>query len=335
MNFLVAPIFYQGSCFEDIVFGILDTAKKNNLKFKLMPIEYKKLNSFGLENTNEYFDNSLKKLIFLKNKLKNGDKVLLIDYFFPGADLLEYFLKRNNISVFKVALMHGGSFVDGDLYNGYTWLNNFEKGWFDVFDLIVSPSNFFIKDLDESFKSKVKILPWGLSSALKPNFENKKIDVIFPHRFSYDKGVEDLLLVVEKMPNVNFFISGTNEKIIKNFPEDLKDLYFKLKSFKNVKFLGIEGKNKHINTLRSSKIIFSSAIQEGFGYSVFKAIQCGAVPVLPKRCCYTEFFDEKYLYSSIDEAVQMINNFINIYPKHYFYPDLKIFNFNELVNFFK
>lgn len=83
-------------------------------------------------------------------------------------------------------------------------------------------------------------MPWGLSLSLKPNFKNKPIDVIFPHRFSYDKGVEDLLSIIEKCQILIFFISGTNEKLIKNFPKDLRDLYFKLKSLKNVKFLGIE-----------------------------------------------------------------------------------------------
>lgn len=39
---------------------------------------------------------------------------MIIDYFFPGIDLLEYYLKRNNISVFEVALMHGGSFTFTD-----------------------------------------------------------------------------------------------------------------------------------------------------------------------------------------------------------------------------
>ena len=335
MNFLIAPIFYQGSCFRDIVSGILESAEKDCIKFELMPIENKKLKSFGLENPDEYFNNSFKKILFLKNKLKDGDKVLIIDYFFPGIDLLEYYLKRNNISVFKVALMHGGSFVEGDLYCEYDWLNNFERGWFDIFDLIVSPSNFFIKNLNEAQKKKIKILPWRLSSSLKPDLKNKTIDVIFPHRFSYDKGVEDLLLVIERMPHINFFISGTNEKIIKKSPKDLEGLYFKLKNLKNVKFLGIEEGEKHINTLKASKIIFSAARQEGFGYSVFKSIQCGAIPVLPKRCCYTEFFDDKYLYSSIDEAISMIDNFINTYPEHYFYPDLEFFNFNKMVRLFK
>ena len=90
--------------------------------------------SFGLENPDDYIRNSVDKIIFLKNNLKNGDKLLLIDFFFPGLDLLEFYLKRKGILVFKVGLMHGGSFVDGDLYGDYDWLNNFEKGWFDIFN---------------------------------------------------------------------------------------------------------------------------------------------------------------------------------------------------------
>lgn len=335
MNFLISPILYQGSCFKDIVSGILEAAEKNNIQFKLMPIEHKKLKSFGLENPNEYFNNSLKKIKFLKRNLKNNDKVLLIDCFFPGMDLLEFYLKRNNIFVFKVGLIHGGSFVEGDLYREYNWFNNIEKGWFDILDVIVSPSKFFIKKLEKKHRKKIKIFPWGISSILTPNFKNKNIDVIFPHRFSNDKGVDDLLLIAQKMKSVKFFISGTNEKLIKKFPKELKEIYLKLKELNNVKFLGIEEEKKHINTLKSAKIILSTAKQEGFGYSVFKSIQCGAIPVLPKRCCYTEFFDKKYLYSCVDEAVLMINNFIKSYPKYYFYPDLKVFNFNKLVNLFK
>lgn len=115
MNYLITPILYKGSCFNDILKGILESAGRLGVKFKLMPIFYGELNSFGLENPDDYIKNSINKIIFLKNNLKNGDKLLLMDFFFPGLDLLEFYLKRKNISVFKVGLMHGGSFVDGDL----------------------------------------------------------------------------------------------------------------------------------------------------------------------------------------------------------------------------
>lgn len=335
MNYLISPILYKGSCFNDIVAGVLNSAERLGVKFKLMSIFYGELGSFGLENPDDYIKNSIDKIIFLKNNLKNGDRLLLIDFFFPGLDLLEFYLKRKKISVFKVGLMHGGSFVDGDLYSDYDWLNSFEKGWFDIFNLVVSPSKFFINNLDLKYKNKVKIYPWGLDSSLVPEFENKKIDVIFPHRFSHDKGVKDLLLIAKKMRNVSFVITGLGKKVISDLPSDLKKVYFDLDKLPNVKILKMENIDQHVKTLKSARVIFSAAKQEGFGYSVFKSIQCGAIPVLPNRCCYSEFFDKKYLYSSIDDAVKLINNFLKTYPNSYCYPSSDLFNFDKIIKHFK
>lgn len=335
MNYLISPILYKGSCFNDIVSGVLSSAQSNGVKFKLMPITYGSLNSFGLENPNDYIKNSLDKIIFLKNNLKNGDKLLLIDFFFPGLDLLEFYLKRRGVSVFKLGLMHGGSFIDGDIYNEHAWLNNFENGWLDIFDLIVCPSKFFINNLNAKGKKKIRIYPWGLDYSLNPKLVNKKIDVIFPHRFSHDKGVKDLLLIARKMKNTGFVLTGLGKKVINDLPDDLKLTYLELRKLPNVKILGMESAKQHIETLRSAKIVLSTAKQEGFGYSIFKSIQCGAIPVLPNRCCYPEFFKEKYLYSSIDESVKLIDNFLKNYPKNYFYPNKKLFNFNKIVKYFK
>ncbi len=335
MNYLISPILYKGSCFNDMVIGILDSAKKFDVKFKLMPLSYGDLNSFGLENPDDYIKNSISKIIFLKNNLKDGDKLLLVDFFFPGLDLLEFYLKRKGISVFKLGLIHGGSFVDGDLYGEYRWLNNFEKGWLDIFDLVVSPSKFFIRNLDIKYKKKVKICPWGLNSDLTPKLKNKKIDVIFPHRFSHDKGVKDLLIIAREMRHVNFVVTGLNKRVVDDLPDDLKKIFLELKKMANVKILKMENANQHIKTLKSARIVFSAAEQEGFGYSIFKSIQCGAIPVLPKRCCYPEFFDKKYLYSSINDAIKLIDLFLRTYPKNYFYPDGNLFNFDKIVKYFK
>lgn len=335
MNYLISPILYKGSCFNDIVSGILISAKKNGVKFKSMPVTRGKLNSFGLENPNDYLKNSIEKILFLKNNLKNGDKMLLIDFFFPGFDLLEFYLKRKNINVFKLGLMHGGSFIEGDLYGGYKWLGNFEKGWFDIFNIVVCPSKFFINNLDLKYRKKVKIHPWALDSRLKPELVNKKIDVIFPHRFSHDKGVKDLLFIAKKMKNVEFVLTGLERKVVSDLPVNLKNIYYELNKLPNVKILKMESIVQHIKTLKSAKIVFSAAKQEGFGYSVFKSIQCGAIPVLPDRCCYPEFFDKKYLYSSLDKAIELINNFLETYPKNYFYPHDDLLNFDKIVKYFK
>ena len=43
MNYLISPILYKGSCFNDIVIGVLNSAKKFGVEFELMPIVYGEL----------------------------------------------------------------------------------------------------------------------------------------------------------------------------------------------------------------------------------------------------------------------------------------------------
>lgn len=77
MNYLISSILYKGSPFNDIVIGILSSAKKLKIDFKLMPLSYGEIKSFGLENPDDYIENSINKIVFLKNNLKNGDKLLI------------------------------------------------------------------------------------------------------------------------------------------------------------------------------------------------------------------------------------------------------------------
>ena len=142
MDYLVAPILYDGSCFNDIIYGLIKSAKENNVELNYLCLSHKKLKNQGLENPDEYFHDSIRKLSYLAQNLKNGDKVIFADFFCPGLDLINYYLVRKNISVLKIALLHGASFVDGDIYQEFEWLSNFEKGWLSIYDLIISPSQF-------------------------------------------------------------------------------------------------------------------------------------------------------------------------------------------------
>ncbi len=335
MNYLVAPILYKGSCFNDIVSGLLYSAKNLGVEFTSMPFVYGELNRFGLENPNEYIKHSLEKIDFLRRNLKNGDKLLMVDFFFPGMDLLEFFLQRKNIKVFKVALVHGGTFVSGDLYGTFNWLYNFESGWLDIFDLLICPSKFFVKNLPRKYMGKVKIYPWGLNMDINKVTNEKSIDVVFPHRFAYDKGVFDLFKIIKRMPHVNFVLTGLSNNVIIDLPRDLKVVFLALKKMANVKILPMESESQHRKTLKSSKIVLSTARQEGFGYSVFKSIQCGAIPVLPNRCCYPEFFPKKYLYNSLEDAIFLIDKFIKRFPLDYYDIDNKKFNFDKIIKHFK
>jgi hypothetical protein len=336
MNYLVSPILYEGSCFNDIVKGLIKSANDNNLQLKIVNSQKGILTTSGLDNPDEYFDNSINKLKSLAENLQTGDKVLFVDFFCPGLDLLEYYLSRNHIKVKKMALMHGGSFVNGDLFSEFKWMANFENGWFELFDKIICPSNFFLENIKHKNDDKFLVIPWGIDDSVKSDFlGKKKYDVIFPHRLAKDKGIEDLIAIAKLLPTLKFCITGINRKAILNGDTLTKKYLNSIEKLKNIKIVGLEQPDKHLLTLRSSKIVLSTARQEGFGYAVIKSVQAGNIPVLPNRCCYKEYYLKKYRYSSITEAVDKIKLFLENYPKDYLAPDYNKFNFTNIINLLK
>lgn len=335
MNYLVCPTIYLGSPLNDILEAILVSAKKSNVHFEIVNVKYSKLDSIGLDNPLEYSQDCLRIISQLLNTVKEGDKILFLDAFFPGLDILEYYLRRNQISVLKIGLLHGSSFVEGDIYQKEIWLQSFEKAWYQIFDKLISPSQYFIEFLPKEFHSKIQVIPWGLNKMLNPEFNLKTIDVIYPHRFSMDKGIDIFFDIACKMPEVKFLITGIEKELTTFYPTELSLILKKIQTLNNVTLSKMENDLEHINILRNSKIVLSTARQEGFGFAVFKSIQCGCLPVLPNRCCYPEYFTSDYLYSTVDEAVKMIYKRLENYPKNYFSISVDDFSFEQLIKLFK
>lgn len=334
MIYIVSPILYKTSSFNDIFELLKKSFKKYNIDFKTNNIVISKFEWYGLENPEEYFSHSLETLDFLKNNVSNWDIILFLDFFFPWLDLLKYFFERTNKNVIFISLLHWASFVSWDLYS-WNWLKNFEKWWIDLYDKIIIPSNFFLKNIknNEISLSKFIIIPWWVDENIEENFENKIYDVIFPHRFDYDKWIFDFYEIAKNLKEVNFFFPSIEEnRILKTFPNDLQELYKKFKKLENVIFGDIEYWEKHLESLRKSKIVLSTATQEWFWYWIIKAIQSWNIPVLPNRCCYPEFFENKYLYNNINECCEKIKNFLDNYPNDYF-PIKWKFTFDNIVLF--
>jgi len=335
MNYLISPILYEGSCFNDIIYGLIESARQNRVKLNHLHLSHKKLKSQGLENPDEYFHDSISKLSYLAQHLKSGDKVIFADFFCPGLDLINYYLIRKNISVKKIALLHGASFIDGDIYQEFKWLKNFEKGWLAIYDLVISPSQFFLKNLSETDRDKFKIYPWGLDKAIKPSFNEKIYDIIFPHRLSDDKGIEDFIKLIKRMPDLSFCMTGLDKNVARGNNKKIRKYLKELEKLKNLTIIGIENPRNHLLRLKKSKIVFSASLQEGFGFAVMKSVQCGNIPVLPNRCCYPEYFPTKYLYNSLDEASKKIRAFLSTYPKSYYKLNLSKFDYLNIINHLK
>lgn len=332
MNYLITPVLYNGSSFVDIFNGLIASARKRGIGIELLPVKYSELCTAGLDNPKEYAEDCLRIVKQLIEVLNDNDRILFLDAFFPGLDILEYALRGSNIHVNKIGLLHGSSFIPSDVYANEAWLKPFEMGWYGILDHIVCPSRYFCDHLPKELQAKILILPWGLDTCILPQFYDKKIDVIFPHRFAPDKGIDDLLYIIKAMPDVHFCITGVGlESNYQSFPA-VYNVLQGVKEQLNVSFRNMEPEEQHLATLQSSKILLSTAKQEGFGYAAFKAVQCGCIPVLPDRCCYPEFFPSEYLYNNINDAISMIYNHLKQYPKGYYAVSPTDFSFDPILN---
>lgn len=307
-NIVVIPPYYKGTSFQDIADGLKATVKNNRLPIDFLEVHKPLENNLGgdLLDDKRYIagqQDLIKNLI----NYNSVSKILFLDFFNPGLDIIRYFHEQQGYGCKYGALLHGGSFLKNDLYS-WSWLKSFELAWFNTYNQIYVPSRFLANSIPYIFKRKIRIYPWGLDSFVSSKFDsNKTIDVIFPHRLNRDKGIDDFLKIVICMPNIKFYIpSPQKENFLKNNPR-----FKKLSKYKNVSFLFDQSMDKHKSTLLKSKIVLSCAKQENFGYAVMKAVLLGSIPVLPNRLCYPEFFDKTFLYNNITEAVNLINFYTN------------------------
>jgi glycosyltransferase involved in cell wall biosynthesis len=126
---------------------------------------------------------------------------------------------------------------------------------------------------------------------------------------------EDLYKVAKKLPwsqKENFVIFAgrlDDEKQPWQFDQVIKAFRKKYPKIPITAIKTLErnlSKEQYLKLLSKSKIFFSSALQENFGYSALEAAAYNCNLILPDRLVYPEFYPQYCLYSNLDEAVDMI-----------------------------
>jgi len=310
-NLIVIPSFHTGTSLDEMLNSIKLLIQKNNWPIKIIG-ENLRVDDASTANS---FDSEpeVKNYIVLLEELfkhKKAKKILFLDFFFPGLDLYKYFSEISEMNPKLGAFMLGATFLPGDLYH-WKWLEKSEETWFEIYDKAYVPSKYFYNQIPEKHINKVEIFPWGLDASfqiidkIKPTLSNgKEYDVIFPHRLDDDKGIDEFIKIVESVPEANFYITTFSEPI-KN------DYYHQLKELPNVNFLIGEDDEQHLRSLGNAKVVLGCARQETHGYSIIKSVLMGAIPVLPNREVYPEYFDNNYIYNNVEEAVKMIKKFLS------------------------
>ena len=147
----------------------------------------------------------------------------------------------------------------------YKWLKAY-----DMIDTIICPSEFLKDKLDKDniLKKKTVVLHNFVDKAEIPVDKKDKKYVVYFGRFSKEKGIETLLKVVKRLPEMDFVFIG-------NGP-----LGEEVNQYKNIKNLGfMTGSNLYEKIAGAAFSIFPSECFENCPFSVMESIIYGT-PVL-------------------------------------------------------
>ncbi len=128
--------------------------------------------------------------------------------------------------------------------------------------------------------------------------KSHKLEIIWNHRWEYDKGPKLLLLALRAlMTRTDNFVIHVVGQHFAQIPEEFSQIK---QEFSNK--IGTWGYIKEINDyyalLHESDIVLSTALHDFQGLSILQAVQCGCIPLVPNRLAYPEFLPAQYLYSA-------------------------------------
>ncbi len=306
-NIIVVPPHYKGTSFADIVFALQFVVRKKHLSIEFVgelrplsntiPVGQLDDSRFVTKN-----DDVMRKLL----QYPDRTNFLFLDFYALGLDMLLYSHSQKGIhNCHYGALVHGGAFLADDLYS-WSWLKQFEHAWALSLHKLYVPSQHLFRHLPENWKDRTRVFPWGMDGIHTTRGRGvSTFDVVFPHRLDSDKGVDNLLGIARRIPELSFALTTpqTKQRFIKN------PVARQLKNLPNIHVVSNLDSADHIKTLQGARVVLSCATQENFGYAIMKSVMAGCIPVVPNRLCYPEFLPSQYRYNSINDAVQKIKYF--------------------------
>jgi len=229
---------------------------------------------------------------FRNGVVQDGDKFLVSDLWFPGIEAIPYMAYFHGVKVEVWGIVHAGSWTETDFVRDMRdWARHIETGWFKFAKGLFVGSEFH--KLEMTMRERVdrdKVHVTGLAFSTQDLWDavggrpEKRDLVVFAGR-------QD----AEKQP---WLFDELAERCKDTGAEFLKTMSFKF------------DKPTYLRLLAESKVIFSAALQENFGYAVLEAATLGATPVVPDRLAYTEMYPAECRYRDMDEAEARVRRFL-------------------------
>ncbi|WP_460233902.1 tRNA-queuosine alpha-mannosyltransferase domain-containing protein [Aurantivibrio plasticivorans] len=124
-----------------------------------------------------------------------------------------------------------------------------------------------------------------------------RFSIVWNHRWEYDKGVDQLLACLQKLPSeldLTFHIVG---QAFRQTPKSMTNV---LECLKERDWLGqcgyIENRHGYLSLLQKTHAVLSTALHDFQGLSVLEACLSGCWPIVPNRLAYREFIPESNRY---------------------------------------
>ena len=239
--------------------------------------------------------------LFNEGKIENGDSFLIGDIFFPGIEMIKYMSELLELDVKVFGINYAGRADKTDFVQQLSyWADASEAGYHFICDGIFVGSDDHKENVCKHFNLNLATvyttgLVWDLEYMNQfPRLGDKEDFVIWPHRFSKEKGIVELIE----------FAKFTDKKIIITSSGPAKDLG---KLPKNIEYRHSLTKAEYFDLMKRAKWYLSTAYQETFGYTIQEAIYFGCEILVPNRACCPEMVPAKNVYESVYEIETKFN----------------------------
>ena len=153
----------------------------------------------------------------------------------------------------------------------------------------------------------VPLEPEAFQNDRRQGSGNGPLQIVWNHRWEYDKGPERLLKAIERLieKTQNFCLHVVGQQF-RQQPAAFEQLHEMLKAM-NPGLLGQWGyltdRKQYQYLLANSDVVLSTALHDFQGIAVLEGVAAGALPLVPERLCYTQWFAKKFCYPSfVDDS---------------------------------
>ena len=237
-----------------------------------------------------FVDNFTKTAIKLSElEILDGDVLFFVEGFNPILPLLDYYFVCKGVNVIKCGIFHSNCCTPGDLFEFSPAIHKLENYILNSsLDEVFVASKYLADNVLKSCNT-AKVTVTGLPvPELRTTDCVRDNTVIFSHRWALDK-------------NKDFF------KQLASYCSDT-DLKFKILTPNantidadvaqyNIEVCVCPTKEEYFQQLSKSKVVFSCATLETFGYSVLEGIFSGLIPLVPDLASYHDLIDSEYTYN--------------------------------------